>query len=33
VKREQLSESDIIKLMEFLNVKVEGALTAQKILG
>ncbi|PNF36572.1 hypothetical protein B7P43_G15345 [Cryptotermes secundus] len=33
VKREQLSEGDIIKLMEFLSVEVEGALTTQKICG
>jgi hypothetical protein len=33
VKREQLSEGEIIKLMELLSVEVEGALTTQKIRG
>lgn len=32
-KRENLSEGNITRLMEFLNDEVEGALTAQKIRG
>ncbi|KAJ4437631.1 hypothetical protein ANN_17776 [Periplaneta americana] len=33
VKRENLSEGDILKLMEFLGEEVDGALTTQKIRG
>jgi hypothetical protein len=33
VKREKLSEGDILRLMEFLSYEVDGALTAQKIRG
>ena len=33
VKRQGLSEGDILKLMEFLGEEVDGALTAQKIRG
>ena len=33
VKRQGLSEGDILKLMEFLVEEVDGALTAQKICG
>jgi hypothetical protein len=33
VKRQGLSEGDILKLLEFLGEEVEGALTAQKIRG
>ena len=33
VKRQDLSEGDILKLMEFLGEEVDGALAAQKICG
>ena len=33
VKRQGLSEGDILKQMEFLGEEVDGALTAPKILG
>ncbi|KDR13329.1 hypothetical protein L798_12954 [Zootermopsis nevadensis] len=33
VKRQELSEGDVIKLMAFLGEKVDGILTAQKIRG
>jgi hypothetical protein len=33
VKRQGLSEGDVLKLMEFLGEEVDGALTAQKIRG
>ena len=33
VKREGHSEGDVVKLMEFLDEEVHGALTAQKIRG
>jgi hypothetical protein len=33
VKRQSLSEGDILKLMEFLGEEVDGVLTARKIRG